>query len=65
VARKPPGIVAFAFLNPASPQTRLDALSTNVIGLGKRWGGIVRRGGASPTSDPISQSSVADVRGPE
>jgi hypothetical protein len=65
LARKPPGIVAFAFLNPASPQARLDALSTNLIGLGKRWGGIVGRGGASPTSDPVSQSSVADVRGPE
>jgi hypothetical protein len=36
-----------------------------LIGLGKRWGEIVRRDGASPTSDPISQSSVADVRGPE
>jgi hypothetical protein len=54
-----------SLLNPASPQARLDALSTNLIGLGKRWGEIVRRDGASPTSDPISQSSVADVRGPE
>jgi hypothetical protein len=36
-----------------------------LIELGKRWGGIVRRGDASPTSDPISQSSIADVRGPE
>jgi hypothetical protein len=33
--------VALAFLNPASPQARLDALSTNLIGLGKRRGGIV------------------------
>jgi hypothetical protein len=65
LARKPPGIVALAFLNPASPQAGLDALSTNLIGLGKRRGGIVGRGGASPTSDPISQSCVADVRCPE
>jgi hypothetical protein len=36
-----------------------------LIGLGKRWGAIVGRGGASSTSDPISQSSVADVGGPE
>jgi len=43
----------------------LDALSANLIGLGKSKGGIVRRGGASPSSDPVSQSCAADVRGPE
>jgi hypothetical protein len=36
-----------------------------LIGLGKRRGGKVKRGGVSPTSDPISQSSDADVRGSE
>jgi hypothetical protein len=61
LARKPPGIVALAFLNPASPQARLDALSTNLIGLGKSRGGNVGRGG-SLTSDPIPQSCAADVR---
>ena len=38
------------------PRVRLDALSTNLIGLGDGRGGIVGRGGASPTSNPISQS---------
>jgi hypothetical protein len=61
LARKPPGIVALAFLNPASPQARLNALSTNLIGLGKSRGGNVGRGG-SLTSDPIPQSCAADVR---
>jgi hypothetical protein len=60
-----PGIVALAFLNPASPEARLDALSTNVIGLGKSRGGNIGRGGASPTSDQISQSCDADVQGPD
>src|SRR5580704_18549941 len=41
LARKPPGIVALAFLNSASPHARLDALSTNLIGPRKRRGGIV------------------------
>jgi len=35
------------------------------IGLGKSAGENVGRRGASPKSDPISQSWVADVRGPE
>jgi hypothetical protein len=43
----------------------LDPLSAKLIGLGKSRGGNVGRGGASPTSDPISQSCVADVQGPE
>ena len=47
------------------PQARLDALSTNWVGLAKRAGGNVGRRGTSPTSDPISQSCVVDVRGPE
>jgi hypothetical protein len=65
LARELSGIVALAFLNPASRPARLDALSTNVIGPGKSRGGNVGRGGASPTSDPISQSCIADVQGPE
>jgi hypothetical protein len=63
LARKPPGVVALAFPNLAS--SKLDALSTNLIGFGKSRRGIVGRGGAPPSSDPISQCCVADVRSPE
>jgi hypothetical protein len=63
LARKPPGVVALAFPNLASSE--LDALSTNLIGFGKSRGGIVGRGGAPPSSDPISQCCVADVRSSE
>jgi hypothetical protein len=65
LARKPPGILALAFPKSREPQARLDALATNLIGLGQRRGGNVKRGGVSPTSDPISQSCDADVRGSE
>jgi hypothetical protein len=61
--RKPPGVVAPAFPNLANSE--LDALSTNLIGFGKSRGGIVGRGGAPPSSDPISQCCVADVRSSE
>jgi hypothetical protein len=47
-----------------SPEARLDALSTNVIGLGKSRGGNVGRGDAS-TFDLISPFCVADVQGRE
>jgi hypothetical protein len=63
LARKPPGVVALAFPNLAS--SKLDALSTNLIGFGKSRRGIVGRGAAPPSSDPISQCCVADVRSPE
>ena len=62
-ARKPPGVVALAFPNLASSE--LDALSTKLIGFGKSRGGIVGRGGAPPSSDPMSQCCVADVRSSE
>ena len=64
-AHKPPGVVALTFLNLGEPPARLDALSTNLIGFGKSRDGIIGRRGASPSSDPISQSCVAEVRGPE
>ena len=63
LAHQPPGVVALAFPNLASSE--LDALSTNLIGFGKSRVGIVGRGGAPPSSDPISQCCVADVRSPE
>ena len=63
LARKPPGVVGLAFPNLASSE--LDALSTNLIEFGKSRGGIVGRGGAPPSSDPISQCCVADVRSSE
>ena len=63
LARKPPGVVALAFPNLANSE--LDALSTNLIGFGKSRGGIVGRGGTPPSSDPISQCCVADVRSSE
>jgi hypothetical protein len=63
LARKPHGVVALAFPNLASSE--LDALSTNLIGFGKSSGGIFGRGGAPPSSDPISQCCVGDVRSSE
>jgi hypothetical protein len=63
LARKPPGVVALAF--PNHETSELDALSRNLIGFGKSRGGIVGRGGAPPSSNPISQCCVADVRGSE
>jgi len=44
---------------------RPPGLSTNLIGLAKSSGGIVGGRGASPSSDPISQSCVAEVGGRE
>ena len=65
LARKPPGIVALAFLNPASPNARLDALSTNLIGLGKRRGGIVdaklQSDGKSDQAEGKIQNAVGGV----
>jgi hypothetical protein len=49
-ARKPPGIVGLASLNPA--RCSFDKLDR----LGGGRAGIVERGGASLTSNPISQS---------
>ena len=66
LARNLPRTVALAVLNLASSKPGSMLFSTNVwIGLGKSAGGNVGRRGASPKSDPISQSCVADARGPE
>jgi hypothetical protein len=65
LARRLPGTVALAFLNPTSPKPGLMLFRQSWIGLGKSASGNVGRRGASPTSDPISQSCVVDVRGPE
>jgi hypothetical protein len=56
--------VALAFLNLASSKPGLMLFRQTWIGLGKSAGGNGRRS-ASPKSDPIFQSCVADVRGPE
>ena len=56
---------SFAFLIPRAPKPGLMLFRQTWIGLGKSRGGNVGRGGASPTYDPISQSCVADVQGPE
>jgi hypothetical protein len=57
--------IARAFLNLASSKTGLMLFRQTWIGLGKSAAGNVGRRGASPKSDPISQSCVADVRGLE
>jgi hypothetical protein len=65
LARNLPRTVALALLNLASSKPGLMLFRQTWIGLGKSAGGNVGRRGASRKSDPISQSCVADVRGPE
>ena len=65
LARNLPRTVALALLNLASSKPGLMLFRQTWIGLGKSAGENVGRRGASPKSDPISQSCVADVRGPE
>jgi hypothetical protein len=65
LARKPAGIVALAFLNPASPEARLEALSTNVD---RAWQEKRRERQTRPRladirSDP--STPVSQVRGPD
>ena len=54
-----------SLLNPASPHARLDALSTNLIGLGKRRGGIVdaklQSDGKSDQAEGKIQNAVGGV----